>query len=46
MFNFPEFRKKEVYKSFLKEEEDVDFEQNKGWYKMNDDFMFVILATY
>lgn len=38
VFNFGEWRKKEVYKSILKGDEDVDVFGNKGWYEMKDEF--------
>ena len=45
VFRFEHFRQKEVYKSILKPEEDMDLQGNKGCYFMAEDFTIVILST-
>lgn len=44
MFNFTEWRKDEVYKRIVREEEDVDTFGNKRCYFMNENFCIVILC--
>ena len=43
IFDFEEWRKDEVYKRIVKEEEDVDLMGNKKCYWMNDTFDIIIL---
>ena len=45
IFNFKEFRKMETYKSIITEEEDRDYQDNKGNYLMHEDYTLVILST-
>eukprot|EP00350_Pseudokeronopsis_sp_OXSARD2_P009890 CAMPEP_0170547996 /NCGR_PEP_ID=MMETSP0211-20121228/6316_1 /TAXON_ID=311385 /ORGANISM="Pseudokeronopsis sp., Strain OXSARD2" /LENGTH=94 /DNA_ID=CAMNT_0010853273 /DNA_START=115 /DNA_END=396 /DNA_ORIENTATION=+ len=45
IFNFGEWRRKEMYKTIVKEDEDVDVFGNKGWMEMKEEFTIVILCA-
>ena len=44
--NFALWREIDNYKKVVKEEEDVDVNNNKGWYRMKDDFELIFMGTY
>ncbi len=44
--DFEDFRKKDVYKTIVKESEDEDTFGNKGCFEMKPDFTMVFLSTF
>ena len=44
IFNFDSFRQLDNYRSILREDEDYDYQNNKGCYIMNQEFTLVILS--
>jgi hypothetical protein len=46
IFKWAEWRKEEVYKSILKEDENFDLLHNKGFFSMKEKFNIGLLSTF
>ena len=46
IFNFEHLRVRENYKKILKDEEDYDFQGNRGCFYMNPDFQICMIYTH